>query len=227
MKKSFLIISMLCFIGLCFYGGFLYRHYEREKMPQPIEFFPVPESTPHTVWTYPHAATSKCLGNPKTPQCAIDTYIAGLIWPNTDHYFTAIGQNPDCTPDKAYCKNRLDEWVWPMMYNYTILASQTLTPEDIKTYDLSGEWQAGDTVVLSLEYLCDIPDSCRQEAIDDTRKKAHGALCQPTICKSSSRRKNVSSDYTTYVLYQKSDGNWHIRTIHAGDPFSLNFWMRI
>ncbi len=126
-------------------------------------------------------STSDCIGEPRTPLCAVETMeactgrnikaLCDIV--ETDLPF--LGRLTPVTPDS---------YVGISVFKYEILKLETLADSDVRSLtDRLGEgpWRAGDVAVTLWWTVCRPQDACIVESRDDPRR-AYGEGCPAVRC---------------------------------------------
>jgi hypothetical protein len=145
-------------------------------------------------------SSSPCIGNPVTPECAIDTYEACIDWGDRKlcslmGYTLPKGKTG---PDK---RSKL---------LYKFVSKRLLTAEDIPE-NYKDQWRVGDTVVFMAWQVCMRYVHCYTALEDRSDPKG---LCPPIDCESSGYDlyENGKHAPNLYVLRQRDERTWTVVT---------------
>ncbi len=173
-------------------------------------------------WT-DEASTSECIGDPRTPLCAVETYGActdRADWPLCDLVGRPV---PESTRQLRHDRSfELSSTV------YQVLGQRRLEAADIPPERTRGTrpWQAGDVALLIQWHDCSPTDQCVMETRNDTVSEASGK-CPPTRCRGRLSRIDpvVGPEPRTFILRLVGE-RWQVidNPYRAGLPAS--FWGR-
>ena len=176
----------------------------------------------------PETSTSTCIGAPRTPLCAAETYEACDTWHEPGLCETVGFDLPwknEFGKPEGYAKLYIRK--------YIVLGERELKGSDIpesapsKSVRTWGKpWKAGDTALLTQWTGCAPVESCVIESREDP-DRAFGEGCPPVDCSPSTYR-STWPDPTprTYILRQ-TPGGWNvIDMIFQRPAFPDQFWTR-
>lgn len=135
-------------------------------------------------------STSDCIGDPKTPLCAVETMSAcglRIILTLCDTVDVKLPFQHGKTPITK------DSYVGISAYWYEIIGQQTLTDSDVAPFTKRygpGPWQAGDVAVTQQWTVCRPEAPCITESRNDPAK-AYGEGCPAKICRRGSTQTTV------------------------------------
>ena len=151
-------------------------------------------------------SSSRCIGDPKTPECAVETQIACDIW-GDKRLCDIVGYRD---PMGRYTVSDYQK-VGTTLYEF--VGRKTISEGDAKLYvDSYGRrpWRAGDVAVRIFFWGCRPDESCLVESRDDPTRE-YGEGCPQADCE---RDKMPST-----IVVRRSSAKW----IHVGTPQGLDF----
>lgn len=159
---------------------------------------------------------SRCIGNPVTPLCAVETMEACRIWADRElcelvgfDYERLLGLVPS-------------DYLRLLIYKYEFMAQQNLRDSDIsagKRNQGGRSWQIGDVAVQLRWDQCRPTDDCVDESRNDPSRR-YGEGCEPTRCMG---RKDIRD---TYILRRQGDGGWRLVDDFDEPLLPEEFWNR-
>jgi len=152
------------------------------------------EALLRTMVIEPPSTESKCIGDPITPLCAVETFVACYFW-NDMRLCRAVGFVPNFPIG-------VDEYFALKTLHYRLIGEALLKDEDIPDWARQSDvkpspWKAGDLALDVFWDTCRPEDQCVTATRDSGRKLGEG--CPMTWC---------HSDVETYIL-RKVRGRWH------------------
>lgn len=160
---------------------------------------------------YADTSTSKCIGDPKTPLCAVETLMAcrmGCL----RSFCEAVGREfRGCDDTWPYTANKTKIKI------YTVETPVHLTADNIPWWAREPErhaWEKGDVLIRVRWQGCEPEFECLSESRrDPNRHKGEG--CPPTQCYREATHRN-------YVL-RKEGGSWRIAVYYRYSHPTLRF----
>ncbi len=155
-------------------------------------------------------SSSKCIGKPTTPECALDTYNACQIW--WDNNLCRTVQDEDLL-DKHLTKHGLYHDLGMLAYqatNYVVLKSSDIpakNPDRFYFGDVS-KWKAGDRLIVNREEWCEPDNDC----YDKYFKKGSDKLalkCPPVDC-SDPYPDRPELHFYGFILREIKPGKWNV-----------------
>jgi hypothetical protein len=154
-------------------------------------------------------STSDCIGDPKTPLCAVETMSAcGL------RIILTLCDVVESKPDFLNRNTPItkDSYIGISAYWYETIGQRELTNADVAQFAErygDGPWQTGDVAVTHRWTVCRPEDACITESRNDP-SRAYGEGCPANICRRESgprttivRRKGerwiIVRDYLEYI----------------------------
>ena len=112
----------------------------------------------------PKNATSRCIGNPTTTLCAIDTYMAYGFWFNPD-----LARKVGVEPLKEIADGwRPDYWDKQNLIIYQVLGEKVISKEtDLPDVIKEKGGRVGDTAMLVQSHGCAIDSECLIRTVGD------------------------------------------------------------
>ncbi len=169
----------------------------------------------------PATSSSKCIGNPLTPLCAVETYEACYYW--VDKKVCAVtGVDPDTFQFVPGGYSKLS------IYHYWVENQKVITAEDIpivtkvlsetdNPYQKKFKVLSGD-IVLQLRWVhCQPVDACVIKTMNDSAL-SYGEGCPPTRC--------GTEDYPRTYLVHRFGDKWRVHDWYANKSFQGDFWKR-
>jgi hypothetical protein len=165
-------------------------------------------------------SSSRCIGDPKTPLCAVETAMACELWGeqelcNAVDYIDPFGRKEIRKPTP---EQRQKTWL------YNVIGEQTMTVDDalqflgIEEYSVDNIWVSGDTAILIWGWRCDLDMRCIDDSLNDVRNRDIRAYCPVDEC--------VRVSLPMAYLVRKKGDSWKFILKTVGQGFPLEFWNR-
>jgi hypothetical protein len=160
------------------------------------------EARLRTMTIDPPTATSPCIGNPVTPLCAVETFVACYFWDDM-RLCRAIGFTPTL-------RTGASGYISLQTFRYRAIGEATLKEENIPDWARKSDlkpspWRSGDLALDVYWEACEPEDQCVKGTRDAGRKFGEG--CPMTRCKSS---------VETYIL-RPIRGRWQFVSFWSPD----------
>lgn len=145
-------------------------------------------------------SSSPCIGNPVTPECAVDTYESCLSW--WDQRLCSLMEYTLPKPQSVADKR--------IRQIYKFVSKRLLTAEDIPEH-YKDQWRVGDTALFMAWQVCMRYDHCYTALEDRSDPKG---LCPPINCESSGYDlyENGKHAPKLYILRQQDKKTWSVVT---------------
>ncbi|OHC74843.1 MAG: hypothetical protein A3H92_08575 [Rhodospirillales bacterium RIFCSPLOWO2_02_FULL_58_16] len=189
--------------------------------------FPASAGEQETLTFDPATSSSRCIGNPVTPLCAVETYEACYLWVDKK-VCAAMGIDPATFTFTTGAYFKLG------IYHYRIETQKVIDAEDValvaKDLDKS-KVSPGDVVIQLRWESCAPVDACVFESLRrkgcepvalcaimpmDDNDRAFGEGCPPTQC-------GTEKDPQTYLV-RDIGGKWQVVGWYADKTFHGEFW---
>lgn len=178
-----------------------------------VMVFPASAEDWATLTFDPATSSSRCIGDPMTPLCAVETYEACYYWVDKKAC-TAMGLDPSAfrlVPD-AYAKLSI--------YHYRIENRKVIDAEDVAVVaeELDDPRASLGDVVMQVRWEgCSPIDACVLESMNDPAR-VYGEGCPPIRCR-------VSDTPLTYLV-RDIGGKWQVVDGYEDKTFHDDFWKR-
>ena len=147
----------------------------------------------------PQQSSSPCIGNPVTPECAIETYNSCLM--QQDEKVCRVAGIQATEEDGYKCDKKSNTL-------YKFVSKRTLVPDDIpKNYQT--KWQTGDVTIFYARQVCFRYDHCFANLPDRSDPKG---LCLPVDCSASGYDVHEGGKHSPamFILRKNADGKWFV-----------------
>ncbi|MEK7801029.1 MAG: hypothetical protein AAB276_01125 [Pseudomonadota bacterium] len=142
-------------------------------------------------------SSSPCIGNPVTPECAVETHDACVEW--WDQKLCDMMNYTLPEPKGDYDNTKVREI-------YKFVAKHLLTKDDIPE-NYRATWQEGDTVIFMAWQVCARYEHCYTALKDRTDPKG---VCPPLNCETLGEVFGQDGKHAPnlYIVRQKENGMW-------------------
>lgn len=143
-------------------------------------------------------SSSPCIGNPVTPECAVETYEACINrW---DQKLCDMMGYTLPEPKASYDKR--------VSQIYKFVSKRILTKDDIPEH-YRDTWQEGNTVIFKAVQVCTRYEHCYTALKDRSDPKG---VCPPLDCKDVGDKQSISGKHAPdiYILQQNKVGKWSV-----------------
>ncbi len=147
----------------------------------------------------PQQSSSPCIGNPVTPECAVETH-EGCLHQQDKNICRAAKR--ELFKEKYVCDNKRTKII------YKFVSKRELKQADIPQ-NYQTKWQAGDILIFMAWQVCFRYDHCFANLPDRSDPKG---LCLPLDCNASGYDVHEGGKHSPamFILRENEDGKWFV-----------------